>query len=41
MMPRSEIGAKWPKLSANDLATLKGKDDLISQVVSKFGIEKA
>jgi hypothetical protein len=40
-MPRSEIGVKWPKLSANDLAALKGRDDLISQVVSKYGVEKA
>jgi hypothetical protein len=40
-MPRSEIGAKWPKFTSHDVAALKGKDDLVSQVESKYGIEKA
>jgi hypothetical protein len=36
-----EIGAKWDKLSAQDLSALKSKDDLIAQVVAKYGMEKA
>jgi hypothetical protein len=33
-----EICAKWSKLSEQDVSTLKGKDDLVSQVVAKYGI---
>ena len=40
-MPRSEISGKWPKFTADDVSALKGSDDLVSQVVSKYGIEKA
>jgi hypothetical protein len=40
-MPRSEIGAKWPKFTSYDVSALTGKDDLVSQVGSKYGIEKA
>jgi hypothetical protein len=36
-----EIGAKWGKFSEQDLSTLKGTDDLVTQVVSKYGLEKA
>ena len=36
-----EIGAKWGKFSEQDLAALKGKDDLVTQVVAKYGQEKA
>jgi hypothetical protein len=39
-MARSEISAKWSRFTANDVSALKGKDDLISQVVSKYGMEK-
>jgi hypothetical protein len=35
-----EIGAKWDKFSAQDLSALKGKDDLVTQVVAKYGLEK-
>jgi hypothetical protein len=36
-----EIGAKWSKFSAQDLSALKGKDDLVTQVVAKYGLEKS
>jgi hypothetical protein len=35
-----EIGAKWGKFSEHDLSVLKGKDDLVDQVVAKYGLEK-
>jgi hypothetical protein len=36
-----EIGTKWNKFSEQDLSALRGKDDLVTQVVAKYGIEKA
>jgi uncharacterized protein YjbJ (UPF0337 family) len=36
-----EIGAKWGKFSEQDLSALKGNDDLVGQVVAKYGLEKA
>ena len=36
-----EIGAKWSKLSEHDLSSLKNKDDLVAQVVAKYGLEKS
>lgn len=36
-----EIGAKWSKFSEHDLSALKGNDDLVNQVVAKYGLEKA
>jgi uncharacterized protein YjbJ (UPF0337 family) len=36
-----DIHAKWGKFSDTDLAALKGKDDLVTQVVSKYGQEKS
>jgi hypothetical protein len=33
-----EICAKWSKLSEQDVSALKGKADLVSQVVAKYGI---
>jgi hypothetical protein len=36
-----EIGAKWGKFSEHDLSALKGNDDLVNQVVAKYGLEKA
>jgi hypothetical protein len=36
-----EIGAKWSKFSEHDLSALKGTDDLVNQVVAKYGLEKA
>ena len=35
-----EIGAKWGKLSEHDLSALKDNDDLVNQVVAKYGLEK-
>ena len=35
-----EIGAKWSKFSEHDLSSLKNKDDLVTQVVAKYGLEK-
>ena len=36
-----DVGAKWGKFSEQDLSALKTKDDLVSQVVAKYSIEKA
>jgi hypothetical protein len=36
-----EIGAKWSKFSEQDLSSLKNKDDLVTQVVAKYGLEKS
>jgi hypothetical protein len=36
-----EIGAKWGKFSEQDLSALKGRDDLVAQVVARYGLEKA
>jgi hypothetical protein len=35
-----DIHAKWNKFSDTDLAALKGKDDLVTQVVAKYGQDK-
>jgi len=35
-----EIASKWSKFSAQDVTALKGKDDLITQVAAKYGLEK-
>jgi division protein CdvB (Snf7/Vps24/ESCRT-III family) len=35
-----EIGAKWGKFSEQELSALKGKDDLVSQVVAKYSLDK-
>ena len=36
-----EIGAKWSKFSEQDLSSLKNKDDLVTQIVAKYGLEKS
>jgi hypothetical protein len=36
-----EIGAKWSKFSEQDLSVFKSKDDVVAQVVAKYGTEKA
>jgi hypothetical protein len=36
-----EIGAKWNKFSEQDLSALKSRDDVVSQVVAKYSLEKA
>jgi hypothetical protein len=33
-----EICSKWSKFSEQDVSALKGKADLVSQVVAKYGI---
>jgi hypothetical protein len=37
---RREVGAKWSKLSEQDLSALKDRDDLVREVVSRYGLEK-
>jgi hypothetical protein len=36
-----EISAKWGKFSEQELGALKSKDDLVTQVVAKYSIDKA
>jgi len=36
-----EIGAKWNKFSPSDLSAVKGRDDLVAQVVTKYGLPRA
>ena len=35
-----EIGAKWGKFTEQDLSALKGKDDLVTQLASKYSLDK-
>jgi hypothetical protein len=35
-----EIHVKWDKFSELELSALKSRDDLISQVATKYGLEK-
>ncbi len=35
-----EIAAKWSKFSEQELGALKSKDELVSQVVAKYSIDK-
>ena len=36
-----DIHAKWGKFSEHDLGALKGRDDLVMQIVAKYGQEKS
>ena len=36
-----DIHAKWDKFSPADLAALKSKDDLVTQVATKYGQDKS
>jgi hypothetical protein len=36
-----EIRAKWDKFSEQDMSALRGKDDLVTRVVAKYGLDKA
>jgi hypothetical protein len=36
-----DIGAKWSKFSEQELGALKSKDELVTQVVAKYSIDKA
>jgi hypothetical protein len=38
---RPEIATKWGKFSTQEIADLKDKDDLVAQVQTKYGIDKA
>ncbi len=35
-----EVGAKWSKFSEQDLSALKSKDELVTQVVAKYSLDK-
>ena len=36
-----EIGAKWNKFSEQELSACKNRDDVVTQVVAKYGLDKA
>jgi hypothetical protein len=36
-----DIGAKWSKFSEQELGALKSKDELVTQIVAKYSIDKA
>jgi len=36
-----EIGVKWNKFSEQDLSAFKNKDDVVTQIVAKYGLDKA
>lgn len=36
-----DIGGKWGKFSEQELGALKNNDDLVSQVVTKYSLDKA
>jgi uncharacterized protein YjbJ (UPF0337 family) len=36
----NELRAKWGKFSEQELSALKGKDDLVSQVQARYGMNK-
>jgi hypothetical protein len=38
---RPEIAAKWGKFSTQEISDLKDKDDLVAQVQTKYGLDKA
>jgi hypothetical protein len=38
---RREVGAKWAKFSEQELAGLNSRDDLVREVVVRYGIEKS
>jgi hypothetical protein len=38
---RGDIAQRWGKFSADEIAALKDKDDLITQIQSKYSIERA
>jgi hypothetical protein len=37
---RSEIQQKWSRFSAQEIAALKDKDDLVAQVQKKYQVER-
>jgi len=38
---RREVGARWAKFSEQELAALNCRDDLVREVVTRYGIEKS
>jgi ornithine carbamoyltransferase len=36
-----DIGAKWDKFSEQELSAIKSRDDVVTQVVAKYGVEQA
>ena len=36
-----DIGAKWNKFSEQELGALKSRDELVTQVVAKYSLDKA
>jgi len=36
-----DIRAKWDKFSEQDLSALKDRDDLVTQIVAKYALDKA
>ena len=37
---RADIGSKWSKFSAQELTDLRDNDDLVTKLVTKYGLEK-
>jgi len=37
---RSEIAQKWPKITAKEISDLKSKDDLVTEVQSKYQLDR-
>ena len=37
---RADIGGKWSKFTTQELSDLKNRDDLVSQLVAKYSLEK-
>ena len=37
---RLEVGARWDRFSEHELAALNDRDDLVREVVARYGIEK-
>jgi hypothetical protein len=37
---RADIGSKWGKFSEQELTDLKDNDDLVTQLVAKYGLER-
>jgi hypothetical protein len=37
---RVDIGGKWGKFSAREILDLKDNEDLVTQLVAKYGLEK-
>jgi hypothetical protein len=36
-----EVGARWDRFSEQELSALANRDDLVREVVSRYGIEKS